>query len=402
MRLLTRQEVLDRTKVALIHDVNVESDDRDVLRTNYIAPETLYDGLYKVPGDGTWLSQHSWFKSTGRYAAIPVAYSLADDAARAIPVQVKVSDYATRWPTEQDKVREFDSLYPQEYTGDAYAGHAGNCWVIYNPFKTGQSAGASIPLHYNSCERIEVRFPRYSTMLAKEYGDHISLYFNNYDNAIAQARTDTVRITGIRGKASYTVTDRLTPLAPGDVPAQVTAVQKGKTLTLYVSHNGPLDIDVRCQGRGKGRLNEYKEAEVHAPAIPPRYDGPFQYEAENFDYKGIAANITNGLGKPVRDYTAQGYLDFGGRSDAAVRKTVHALQGGKQTITLRYKAPDGARSLRFNLNGRTQTVELPATRHDWWGTVTVSAEFTKGDNLLEIAAAGASENPLLLDNVIIQ
>ena len=179
-------------------------------------------------------------------------------------------------------------------------------------------------------------------------------------------------------------------------------MQKGKTFTLYVSHNGPLDIDVRCQGRAKNRLNGYKEAAIHAPAIPPRYDGPFQYEAENFDYKGITANITNGIGKPIRDYTAQGYLDFGGQADAAIRKTVHAIQNGVQAITLRYKAPDGARPLRLSVNGRAQAIELPATRNGWWGTVTVNAEFLTGDNLLEIAAVSASEYSLLLDNVIIR
>lgn len=402
VRLLSRREVLDRTELALIHDIQVESDDRDVLRANYITPETLYDGLYKMPGDGTWLNQHSWFKSTGRYAAIPVVYSLAEDAARAIPVQVKVSEYATRWPSEQDKVREFDTLYPQEYTGDAYAGRADNCWVIYNPFKTGQSAGADIPLKYNGCDRMEVRLPRYSTLLAKEYDDRISLYFNNYDNAVAQARTDTVRITGIRGKASYTVTDRLTPLAPGDAPAQVTAVQKGRALTLYVSHNGPVDIDICCRGRAKDRLHTFKEAVLRTPDIPPVYDGPFQYEAENFDYKNIEENVTNGIGKPVRDYTAQGYLVFGGHPDAAVRKSVRALQDGTHAIILRYKAPDGARTLRFTVNGRTQLVELPATRHDWWGTVTVQAGLRAGDNLLEIASTGASGSSLLLDNVIVE
>ncbi len=402
VRLLTRQEVLDRTKLALIHDVNVESDDRDVLRANYITPETLYDGLYKMPGDGTWLRQHSWFKSTGRYAAIPVVYTLADETARSIPVQVKVSEYAARWPSEQDKVREFDALYPQEYTGNAYAGRADNCWIIYNPFKTGQSAGAAIPLKYNGCDRLEVRLPRYSTLLAKEYGDRICLYFNNYDNALAQARTDTVRITGIRGKARYTVTDRLTPLAPGDAPAQVSSEQKGGTLTLYVSHNGPLDIDIRCKGRSKGRLTGFKEAVLAVPAIPPVYEGPFQYEAENFDYKGIASNITNGVGKPVRDYTAQGYLDFGGRSDAAIRKGVRALYNGQQALTLRYQAPDGPRVLRFTVNGRTKEAELPATQDDGWGTVTLPVSLRAGDNLLEISAAASSEKTLLLDNVIIE
>ncbi|MBO4451021.1 MAG: glycosyl hydrolase family 98 [Bacteroidaceae bacterium] len=401
IRLLTRQEVLNRTKVALIHDVNIESGDRDAMRANYIAPETLYDGLYKMPGDGTWLSQHSWFKSTGRYAAIPVVYALNKDASHTIPVQVKVSDYTTRWSSEQEKVDEFNTLYPQEYTGDAYAGRADNCWIIYNPFKTGQSASACIPLKYNSCEQMEVRLPRYSTMLAKEYSDHISLYFNNYDNALSQARTDTIQITGIHGKATYNVTDRLKPLASSDVPAQVTVEQKGKNLTLYVTHNGPLDIEINCKGRAKQRLSAAKTGTTHEPAIPPTYEGPFQYEAENFDYKGIKANITNGVNKSVRDYTAQGYLDFGGYADAAIRKTIRAPRNGSNTITIRYKASDGARSIRLNINGNIQSVELPATKHNWWGTVTVQTELNKGDNRLEISAAAASENSLLIDNVII-
>lgn len=400
VRLLSREEVLARTKVALIHDINVESDDRDVLRGNYIAPEGLYEGLYKMPGDGEGLRQNSWFKSTGRYAAIPIVYALKEDAARAIPVQVKVSEYATRWPSQEDKVREFNALYPQEYTGDVYAAHAENCWVIYNPFKTGQSASGVIPLQYNGCTSLEVALPRYSTLLAKEYADRIDFYFNNYDNAIPQPRTDTVYITGVKGKASYSLTDRLDPRDPGDVPAQVRVEQKKGVYTLYVTHNGPVDLTVSCKGSAKDRKTGYTQATLHEPAIPPVYVGPHQYEAENFDYKDIEENVTNGIGKPVRNYTAQGYLRLGGHPSAQIRKTVRTLEGGRHALTLRYSAPEGPRTILLAINGHQQRIELPAA--DTWQERVVCLDLNQGDNELRIAADGASDRALLLDNVVLE
>jgi len=402
LRLPTRQEVVSNTKLLLVQDVNSESSDRDVLRGNYITPETLYDGLYKMPGDGTYLKQTSWFKSTGRYAAIPMIYGFNDDVAKKVPVQVNVSDYSKRWATEQAKVDEFNSLYPQEYTGDMFVGRNRNCWVAYNPFKTGQMASAHVPFKYNSCSAMDLKFTRYSAALIKELKSGLQIYINNYDNALPGLRTDTIIISGVSGKASFKATDRIQKRIATDEESRVWATQTGSDYTVYVSHNGPVDIEIQCKGNGKDRLKDNPTAKISAPAIPPVYNGPLQYEAENFDCRGIDGVTINGVRLDIRNYTAQGYMHFGKKADARVRDIVTALKSGQYTLTLRYAATEGARKLNLSVNGQNMELNLPATAaSDFWGTVSQTVTLKKGSNELVLSSTGASDCDLYLDNIVI-
>jgi len=403
LRLPTRQEVVDNTELLLVQDVNNESEDRDVMRKNYITPETLYDGLYKMPGDGTYLRQTSWFKSTGRYAAIPMIYGFNDDAARKVDRQVNVSDYAKRWPTEKAKVDEFNSIYPQEYTGDMYVGRNKNCWVVYNPFKTGQMATAHVPLKYNSCEAMDLKFTRYSAALIKELKSGMQIYINNYDNALPGLRTDTILISGVKGKASLKATDRLQIRTSTDENSRVWATQSGNDYTIYISHNGPVDIDIQCKGNAKDRLNGNIPAKISAPAIPPVYNGPRQYEAENFDHIAIDGVTINGVRQNIRKYTAQGYLHFGKSAEAKVRDMVKVLKSGQHKLTLKYAAIEGGRTINLTVNGQTTEITLPATdATDFWGAVSLPVNLKKGENELIFASGKSSEYDLYLDNIIIE
>ncbi len=403
LRLPTRQEVVGNTKILLIQDVNNESEERDVMRGNYITPETLYDGLYKMPGDGTYLRQSSWFKSTGRYAAIPMIYGFNDDVARKVDVHVNVSDYTKRWPTEQEKVNEFNSLYPQEYTGDMYVGRNQNCWVVYNPFKNGRMATAHVPFKYNSCNAIDLKFTRYSAALIKELKDGLEIYINNYDNALPGLRTDTIVISGVKGKADLKATDRLQVRASTDEGARVWAIQTGSDYTVFVSHNGPVDIEIQCKGSTKNRLKGNIAAKISAPVAPPVYYGPRQYEAENFDHRGIDGVTINGVRDKIRNYTAQGYLHFGKEGDAKVRDMVKALKSGQYRLTLRYAATDGGRKLDLTVNGQTTEISLPATNtNDFWGTVSQTISLKKGENELVLSNHEASAYDLYLDNIVIE
>jgi len=134
IRLLDRKEVIERSKVVIVNDVNTGDD-----RLKYSAPLDLFEGLYLIDGDGKGLDQKSWFKKSGRYPAIPTVWQLADDTAKLFQVQVKRSEYATRWPTIAAKQAEMNSLFPEEYTGTIYAARQENGWVTYNPLKTGAS-----------------------------------------------------------------------------------------------------------------------------------------------------------------------------------------------------------------------------------------------------------------------
>ena len=403
VKILTREEVIDRTKVMLINDVNIVSDDRDELRANYITPETLYDGLYKMPGDGTYLRQYSWFKSTGRYAAIPMIYGFADDAAKSIPVQVNVSDYSKRWPDEAAKVNEFNRMYPQEYTGDMYAGRQDNRWVTYNPFKDGRSAHASIPFTYNTCDRMELSFSQYSTMIVKEYRDKLELYLNNYDNAKPEPRTDTVSIVGVKGKPSFIAKDRVIKRIDTDTVSSVRAEGGKGVYTLYITHNGPLDITVNCKGKAKGRIKTIPaDRKLVPPSKAPAYNGPYQYEAENFEYKNIERVVKNGVNLAVRNYTAQGYMRFGSDPKAEVRDIIVSRNGGNGTITLKYSAPEGARQLKLMIGSSSYDLKLAATASESeWAETSVNVNLAKGDNVIRMSAAGGT-GTLLLDNIVLK
>ena len=53
---------------------------------------------------------------------------------------------------------ELNKYAPQEYEGDLYVGRMKNAWVTYYPYRYGTRAEASIPLKYNTCERMELSY----------------------------------------------------------------------------------------------------------------------------------------------------------------------------------------------------------------------------------------------------
>ena len=105
IRIPDRKEVIERTKVVIIQDVNSGSND-----DKYSTYPSLFEGLYRMPGDGNLKDNHNLYKSTGRYQTIPTVYALKDDLAKSIPVQVKQSEIASRWSTIAAKQDEFNKL----------------------------------------------------------------------------------------------------------------------------------------------------------------------------------------------------------------------------------------------------------------------------------------------------
>ena len=73
VRIPSRQEVIDRTKVVIINDVNSGRND-----ARYSSPATLFEGLYRMDDDGNLDNNLSFFKKTGRYPTIPTVYQLHD------------------------------------------------------------------------------------------------------------------------------------------------------------------------------------------------------------------------------------------------------------------------------------------------------------------------------------
>ncbi|MBN1128494.1 MAG: T9SS type A sorting domain-containing protein [Chitinispirillaceae bacterium] len=392
IRILSRREVIDRTKVVIINDVT-SGDDRD----KYSAPLTLFDGLYAM--DGTMRDNLTWFKKTGRYPAIPTVYQLGDAAANSFQVKVNKSAFSTRWPATSAKVTEFNTLFPQEYTGDIYAGRHENCWMTYNPFKSGQVANGSIPFKYNSCDRLELSYAHYSAGIIKEYRDSVTLYLNNYDNAATALKTDVIKIYGSSSRPVYSYKDRA-----GGQAGTITESWSNGVFTLNVPHNGPLDISVRCTGTATGRLTNYTRSGITAPARPPVFRGPYQHEAECFDYKNIDQNVTSGYGEAVRNYTGQGYLRFGTSAGAKARAYVTVSEKGVYGLETRY-AVTGAdlRTIDLYVNGtRAETpLFIRTAALSNWSLNKQNITLDAGGNTIEFAANAAGASPFYIDNIVV-
>ncbi len=395
VRIPGRREVVDRTKIVVVNNVNSGSAD-----TIYSSPDTLFEGLYRMDGDGNLLNNKSFFKKTGRYPTVPTVFQLDDADANAFAVKVNRSAYATRWPTVAAKTAEFDALFPQEYTGDLYAGRLENGWVTYNPFKTGQTASASIPFKYNTCDRMELSYAQYTAGVVKEYADRVTFYLSNYDNVLNTGlKTDTITIHGATSEPTWSYVER------GNHQASViTKTWSGGVFTLSVQHNGPLDITVNCSGAAAGRLAAYTPAAISAPARPSFYVGPRQYEAECFDYKNIGGIVRGGNTGAIRNYTGQGYLQFGTGAGSAVRDTVSVPKTGAYRLETRY-AVTGADigSVDLYVNGArvgTPVFAQTPTLSDW-AVLKQTVSLNAGANTIEFRATATRSNSLYFDSIVV-
>ncbi len=297
-------------------------------------------------------------------------------------------------------MQEFNTQFPEEYTGTLYAGRHENGWVLYNPFKTGATAAASIPFKYNTCERVEVTMTQYTAGVMKEYADKLAFYLNNYDNFLSLGlRTTHIKVYGSTAQPTFTFKDR-----GKHQTSVVTGSWTEGVYTLTVQHNGPLDIELNCAGKATGRLTAYTEASIVEPAAPPVYTGPRQYEAECFDYKYISNITTGGQNGSIRNYTGQGYLRVGTNAGASVRDTVTVLRAGKYNLETRYVVTGGnVTSLDLLVNGvkiSTPIFRASASESDW-NVDTRSIDLKAGANEIVFSANRTASYNLILDNIVV-
>ncbi|HXT11579.1 MAG TPA: glycoside hydrolase family 98 domain-containing protein, partial [Candidatus Angelobacter sp.] len=320
VRIPSRQEVINRTKFVVIDDINSGSIDNQ-----YSSPQDLFDGLYKMDNDGYYANNKTLWKKTGRYPTIPVVYQLNDALAQSFQVKINRSAYSTRWPTISAKTNEFNTQFASEYTGDLYARRLDNTWVLYNPYKLiGVTASGSIPFQYNTCDHVGLTCSEYTAGVMNETSNKVTFYLANYDSQVNTAlKTDTIAIYGATSQPTFSWADRGSHQA-----SVVSSSWSGGVFMLTVQHNGSLDITVNCAGAGTGRLTAFTPATLVPPAKPLLYPGPRQHEGECFDYKNIAGVTKNGYSGTLRNYTGQGYINFGTSSTAAVRKSVSVLKSG--------------------------------------------------------------------------
>ena len=92
---------------------------------------TLYDGLYKQndptnKGDGQWMNNMCYFKSTGRYRTIPLCVELYDSLAKTIPVKLNRATAKSNWNTVSKKQKVFNEQYPMLSEGDLFVSRVQN------------------------------------------------------------------------------------------------------------------------------------------------------------------------------------------------------------------------------------------------------------------------------------
>ena len=396
IRIPSRKEAIDRTKVAVIQDVNSGNND-----AKYSSYPTLFEGLYRMTDDGNLKNNHNPFKCTGRYPTIPTMLQPIDDLGKAMQVQINQSAVATRWPTIEAKQNEFNNLFPIEYWGNIYGGRNENTWLTYNPYKDGTPAGGYFIPKYNTCKQVEVSYSQYTTGVIKEYSDHFDFYLNNYDEeAPSTLKPNTIKIYGATSKPSYTCKNR----GVRQKRTEVTENWSNGVYTLMIKENGPIDIRINCSGNETGRLTSYKTAALVEPEFPEAYDGPRQYEAEFFDQKNVEENVTNACKTDIDKCQGQGFLKFGTSANAAVKDTVTNKTAGTANMILRYSAISDINNIDLYVNGtKVKTLSLPkGTSYSDWKTVTTQISLNAGDNKIELKANAALPSSLYLDNFVIE
>ena len=403
----TRQEVLGKTKIVVVNDINTGD-----IENQYGGWNDLYDGLYKQEDPmnkdkGYFMDNLTWFKKTGRYGAIPIVPELHDDLAKAIPLQIKKS---AKWSSQRDKLKDFNAQYPVVSTGDLYVNRYRNQLITYTPysyFNKKRTATATIPLQYNTCKELQLTWGMLTAAAVREYADHINFYLNNYRVDTIAPVTDKIVVKGATAKPSYTYT-----VGTETIPATVAGNQPQATLsdtwdaatgtyTLLVSHCGSVNIKLSCQGNATGRSTDYlPDTSLESPKQPEAYTGPVTIEAEDIDYRSIQECCLSpyNVHPDERGNAGNGYIIMGTSKNGSLRHVFNANVGGNYRVTLRYMNTDKNGNLKLNVNGTEKKVGCAVTGNNNWSTVSLGFQFDKGANTLTID--NISGTNLCLDQVV--
>jgi len=391
MYIPTREEVVQKTKIYVVNDMTSGSDE-----DKYAAWGDLYDGLYKQVdgfnvGNGQWMSNYCYFKSTGRYGAVPVGLAPCDSLAKAIPTQVKKSVRSYAWGSQSAKVNSFNKAYEQVSTGDLYVNRFKNQLVTYTPYtylNKHRSASARIPLLYNTCDSLILSYSKLSTGIVHEYADHISLYLNNYRSDSTSNKTDTIVIKGVPTKPLYSSKKRTT--ASTGATIRPTFDAEKQTYTVLVSHNGPIDLDIYCSGTATDRRTDVvNSTALETPKQPEPYFGPIVVEAEDMNYKSVANSINNYYYtnyRSSRGHAGNGFVDMGTSTNGTLQATVklRADQAGDYRVIVRYCNVKADNTINI-VKGATATPAkvIKTAQNNWLRTEAVFS-FAEGNNSVYI------------------
>ena len=413
MYIPTREEVVAKTKIVILNDLTSGSDE-----DRYATWANLYDGLYRQDdpfnnqvngynGKGQWMNNFCYFKSTGRYGAIPMVTGLYDDAAKNIPVQVKKSGYEQRWSTQAKKVADFNAQYPEVSKGDLYVNRYQNQLVTYTPYtylNGKKKAEAAIPLQYNTCDSLKLTYAKLSSGIIREYEDHIDFYLNNYrSDSTSTLQTDVIVVTGVTEQPAYKLTTHKTGANGQAASVSGTPVyDAGKqTYTLNVRHMGPVDVRIDCKGTREGRESSLPHEALPLPKQPEDVTCPIIIEAENMDYKSISSVSLTHSGwwaQDMKDFAGMGYVTMGTSTSGALRHQLKLKKAGSYTLKVRYCNSSKGGSMSATINGTAKTLQIEKTAKNAWCEAAVSMDLKAGTNDLVLRNSGAIN--MIIDQII--
>ena len=403
MYIPTRQEVVNKTQFIIVNDVTSGSDE-----DKYATWADLYDGLYKQTdpmntGNGQWMNNYCYFKSTGRYGTIPMTPCIADNVAAAITNKIKKSQRSSVWSSIAAKTLKFNSAYPTVSTGDLFVSRFKNQLVTYTPYtylNSKTTAKANIPLKYNTCQSIDLSYGKLSSGIIREYADSITCYLNNYRSDTTTNTNDIIIVNGASEEPA--VTYSLRTEAKGSLTTSWDADKN--SYTINVSHNGPIDLCIKCSGSNSERETDIlPSAHLDAPLQPAPFCGELIIEAEDMNYKSIKSCETTPYYSGynwVRGHAGNGFIDMGTSTSGALTRTFNVSKAGDYTVTIRYTNTAKTGDLRIKANSNTsQKVSCPLTNKNEWNKSTVTTNLNEGSNTITVYnTAGIG---MFIDQVII-
>lgn len=407
----TREEVVERTKIALIQNSTTGSD-----QDKYATPNGLYDGLYLQDNDpfnsqssfnhskGNYMSNLLFFKKTGRYQTIPMLMSIHDGVAKTIPNRVTMSVYSSKFPNQAAKVKAFNEAYPEVSKGDAFVARHHNeltCYYPYSYCNKLKTASAVIPLLYNTCDSLSLTLGKFSTVLAHENEGSISFYLNNYRSDTTTVQTDVIKVFGAKEKPAYTAKKR--SAGTGRITEEWD--EENGVYTLNLRHNGPYDITINCAGNNvDDRLTDVLDTTplTELPLQPEDYYGDLIIEAEDMDYKSVEACVIDqyndgwGAYRSIRGHSAMGFVKMGTNTAGGLRNNTQINHAGTYCVTIKYQSAQASRITSSFANSGNQALTLEATGSDW-GYVSYETEAAEGINVFKLNNVGGKN--FLVDNV---
>ena len=396
-----RKEVVDSTHIAILANTTSGSDE-----DKYATWGTLFDGLYRQydpanKGDGQWMNNCCYFKSTGRYRAIPVCVEFYDSLAKTIPVKLNRATAKSNWSTIAKKQKVFNEQYPKMYEGDLFVSRVQNQLVTYTPYtylNKKRTATGRMPLLYNTCDSLTLTLGMLGSGIVREYADHIDFYLNNFRTDTTTAVEETIVIKGATAEPSYTMKKGL--LATGSATAQWDA--EDATYMLTVKHKGGVDITINCAGSATDRKSEAPViAALPTPLQPAIYNGEIIIEAEDMDYKNIKSSTTGPYYShpDVRGHSGNGFVEMGTNTGGTLRHqlTLRDGQEGDYRISVRYTCATKAGKMKATVNGKSTQFETEKTAVNEWRKVTFSATLKAGKNNLLLTNTGAV--PAYIDQI---